>query len=378
MKGGELRGFLLLQCNRKLSVALIGFNINLRQNNSGTMQYKVFLFLTALLLSVTGTRGAVYFTAQNGDFYDSTTWVAGNNPAIPDMTDSTNFIFIQDSVFLPGSVQVFPVCFIRIENTGCLITNCMIRITSACHMEVWGSLIIHNNLVMDGGLLQVFYNGLVEVDNKVTNNENGLIQLFGGSICYANLWKGPDPEGEGVYLYASGSKQCYGTSGQSTSTVYGRLVYDNALSTPLHCCKLYLIDHTGLVSDSCLTDPNGNFLFLNIDTGSYSIAVSTSNPPGGVNSIDALLALQHFTGLIELTGLRFVTADVNQSGYINSLDAFLILKRFLQLIPTFPAGDWIFEESGASFQIPAVTVSNFKGLSAGDVNGSYIPPACGY
>ncbi|HRY33051.1 MAG TPA: dockerin type I repeat-containing protein, partial [Bacteroidales bacterium] len=94
---------------------------------------------------------------------------------------------------------------------------------------------------------------------------------------------------------------------------------------------------------------------------------------GGINSIDALLILQHFTGLQYLSGLRLLAADVNTSNYVNASDALLVQRHFVELITTFPAGDWIFDEPAFSIGPEDILLINLYGLCFGDVNGSFSP-----
>ncbi len=159
------------------------------------------------------------------------------------------------------------------------------------------------------------------------------------------------------------------------SAITGILTYDNASNTPLSCTMVFLVNNNGMDVDSTDTDLSGIFSFPNVPPGTYSLTASTTKAAGGINNVDALKALRHYVELETLTGLRFKAGDVNNSGYINTLDALLIQKRYLEMISTFPIGNWVFEEPTFTLSGSPMVV-NFKGLCAGDVNGSYLPPDC--
>lgn len=59
------------------------------------------------------------------------------------------------------------------------------------------------------------------------------------------------------------------------------------------------------------------------------------NDSGGIDAIDALLALQHSAELTTLTGNNFLAADVNSSGAIDAIDALKILQYAAELIESF-------------------------------------------
>ena len=98
-------------------------------------------------------------------------------------------------------------------------------------------------------------------------------------------------------------------------------------------------------------------------------------PWGGVNSTDALLILKHYVGMIQLTGVRLLAADVVNNGYVNTVDALAVQKRFIGSISTFPAGDWYFENPYLVLDGSISVTQDIKGLCYGDADGSYNPPA---
>ena len=108
--------------------------------------------------------------------------------------------------------------------------------------------------------------------------------------------------------------------------------------------------------------------------GWYQIEPRISRPWGGVNSSDALLVLQHYSGAAALTGLPLLASDVNGSQTVNASDALLIARRFSGMVSSCPVADWLTDLTGPSQARPygsaPIPIST---ICAGDVNASYIP-----
>ncbi len=157
------------------------------------------------------------------------------------------------------------------------------------------------------------------------------------------------------------------------ASVNGIVSYDNATASPLGGTMVHLYLN-GALQDSCMTDRLGRYRFCGLTSQAYEVKpVSCGITHGGVNSIDALLIMQHFVGLTTLTGLRLTAADLNLSGSVNSVDALMAQKRFVGLLGSFPLNDWLFEEAVVTPSVNQPETLNLKGLCAGDVNASYQP-----
>jgi hypothetical protein len=63
---------------------------------------------------------------------------------------------------------------------------------------------------------------------------------------------------------------------------------------------------------------------------------------------------------------------VNASGTLSAADVLLIKKRIATITNSFTVGDWLFNNTPITVGSGNVT-QNFKGLTYGDANGSYIP-----
>ncbi|MHC1706320.1 MAG: hypothetical protein AB9842_02230 [Bacteroidales bacterium] len=151
--------------------------------------------------------------------------------------------------------------------------------------------------------------------------------------------------------------------------IQGELLYLN--DSPLSNCQVELVKD-GVVVQTITTDITGAFTFSNVEPGDYTFNVTVNKDWGGGNAVDALLIMQHFVGLMQLTGLPLLAADLLSLGAINSIDALTVMRRFVGLITSFTVPDWIVEN-------PTVTVSTnnvnvqIKAICAGDVNTSYVP-----
>jgi uncharacterized protein (TIGR02145 family) len=157
------------------------------------------------------------------------------------------------------------------------------------------------------------------------------------------------------------------------ASVSGKLKYDGDINKNLSSCTVYLKTQAGNTIDNTLTDFFGHYYFCNVGPGDYKITVSPNLPAGGVNSVDALQVLKHYTGMLSLTGLHLKAGDVNGNNYLNSTDALLIAKYYIGNISAFPVGNWVFEEINFSISGTNALTYNINGICSGDANGSYFP-----
>lgn len=154
--------------------------------------------------------------------------------------------------------------------------------------------------------------------------------------------------------------------------ITGLLRYDNTALTPMNNCSVQLRTLQSAVAATATTNIAGAYELGGFPDGLYSLSASSTKPWGGVNATDALRVRQHFTGSAPLLGMRLAVADVNASASINANDALLITRRFNNLSASFTAGDWYFETVAVSANGQTQNI-NLKGLTYGDVNGSFTP-----
>ncbi len=163
---------------------------------------------------------------------------------------------------------------------------------------------------------------------------------------------------------------------QVCPNITGQVLYLNSVLSPVYGVTVELRSNEGQVLATDITNYQGSFSFCHTEAGGYYLTFSPVQEPAGINATDALLALQHFVGVLTLEGMLFTAGDVNASGYINSVDAFMILQRFAGLIPTFPAGDWLFEPVNFSLEAGGSIVLTVHTICYGDLDASFVPPPC--
>lgn len=155
--------------------------------------------------------------------------------------------------------------------------------------------------------------------------------------------------------------------------INGMVNYANSASTLLNdSTYAYLVPLNPpgpVITDT--VDSNGLYEFVNPAPGTYVLMASSDRHWKGVNATDALKAMQHYVGMIQLSGMNARAADVNADGWINALDALLIARRFVGQINSFAAGDWIFEDFNIQINSGQSLFQNIRGIIVGDTDGSY-------
>ena len=167
-----------------------------------------------------------------------------------------------------------------------------------------------------------------------------------------------------------------GTLGVSSAghTVNGTVTYANTTQTPLNNLGIGLKNSGGTTIATTTTDASGNFSFSDVPSGSYTLDVSSSKAWGGVTASDVLLYKKHIASIAPLTGIFLASGDVNGTGGLTASDVLLVKKRIAYIINSFVVGDWLFNNEPITVTNANVT-ANFNGLTYGDANGSYLPPA---
>ncbi len=172
--------------------------------------------------------------------------------------------------------------------------------------------------------------------------------------------------------YASHSLTKTGYIVVGINSFSGQIHYDNSLLSPMNNTTVNLVQGTNVVY-STTTDASGNFSFDNIPLGTYTLQPQCTKPWGGGNGTDALLITKHFVGMSTLTGVRRQAGDIDNSAYVNTVDALGVQRRFIQMISSFPSGDWAFENPVISLTGSALEPVSIKTVCFGDVNGSFTP-----
>lgn len=268
------------------------------------------------------------------------------------------------------------------QTTGGNYTVVALNPVSGCTSEMIGSadVIVNPLPVADAGAdVSILLGTSVDLMGSATGGTPGYTYMWtpgGASTATVNV----SPLATTNYMLGvSDTKGCYDSDDVVVTiyenTISGVVTYDNVAQSPLSNVNVYLNDDSKAVVASATTNANGVYTFPPVPNGTYTITAATSKAWGGVNSTDALVIMQHFIMIDTLEGLRLAGADVDATGYVNTTDAFNVARRFAQLINSFAAGDWLFEETEVILNEDNFVSVDFQGLCYGDVNGSHIPAA---
>jgi hypothetical protein len=158
------------------------------------------------------------------------------------------------------------------------------------------------------------------------------------------------------------------------TVISGKVYYNNAYYSPLGNSIVYIENAAEGVYDSVQADQNGNYNYINYHYGTFNFDASSNIIWGGCNSLDAFLIQSHFVGNLFLYGLALDAADVDATGFINTNDALMVQQRFVNMISSFPSGDWVFEANPLTLNFGGYYTNDIRGICYGDVNNSYNPP----
>ncbi len=154
--------------------------------------------------------------------------------------------------------------------------------------------------------------------------------------------------------------------------ISGNVRYDNDVLTYLDSVTVVLKQGSSIISQVSTND-YGHYVFTGIPAGTYTLTGYTNKIWGGCNSTDAVAILKHFVNLAPLTDIRLLAANVDNSAAVNTMDALMVSQRYIQLLDSFPAGNWVFQTRTLTLD---GNRNNFTLLATccGDVNASFTPP----
>ncbi len=206
--------------------------------------------------------------------------------------------------------------------------------------------------------------------------EDTITQYAMPELESGKCWIAPDPSLWPTYWYQVGLGTpyhydlCIKAYAHERFNISGTLIYDDSLNTKVENAKIYLLDESLCRIDSVVSGIDGVFGF-SVKSGEYQFEIGEGFEWGGVNATDALATALHYNNIPDFTlnGLALLAADVNGDNLIDSLDANLIENRTIQIINTFSASDFIFEDN--SINVDGTDVSKeLRFLCRGDVNAS--------
>ena len=153
----------------------------------------------------------------------------------------------------------------------------------------------------------------------------------------------------------------------------GHLLYDADPARPMpNPSRVWVSSASPPYLDSSYVQ-NGAFRFSCLESGNYQLQAATDVAWGGSNASDALAAARYSVGLMSLSPLRRLAADVDMSGYVNAGDALYILNRFVGNISSFPRPDWILPSQTPLLQAQHLDSLVLGAICSGDVDGSHQP-----
>jgi len=159
----------------------------------------------------------------------------------------------------------------------------------------------------------------------------------------------------------------------SAGTVTGVVLYQGDSTRPINNVVVSLRGNDNSVIATYTTGPDGQYEFLNVAAGNYTLRGVKTQPGGGVSMLDATLVFLHILGYYPFNEIQSLAADVNGNGNINMSDYFMIMYHVLRNTP-FPVGEWVFlTETFTVTDLKDSRPGGLSGSSAGDVGGVFVP-----
>lgn len=158
-------------------------------------------------------------------------------------------------------------------------------------------------------------------------------------------------------FYANAEKVEVTFTGAQASAQYLVLALDDSSTTPTEGNIAY-IDQTGSTATSVtftiypskLENDKTYHIYLSSSATTGSVqgltkiasfqyyapyVLGDANEDGSIDTVDAMQAVNHFVGNIELTGNRLLAADVNKDNTVDTVDAMRIVNLFVGNIDQF-------------------------------------------
>ncbi len=221
-----------------------------------------------------------------------------------------------------------------------------------------------------------YYNGGHELYNNSTSNINAAYNFWNtgdSAIVAQHIYDKSDNSAKGR-VYFTPFAQVPSLS-PATTVMSGTVKYANLAASPMKNAAMVIKTFGNTTVATTNTNTSGIYAFPSVASGNYKLnitPVSPTPPWQPCNSTDALAILNHFAMIAPLSGFNLAAADVNSSHTVNGTDAMFVMKRYTYLIPTFPAGDYLYDNDTLIISGSNVT-NNIQMLCFGDVNASFTP-----
>lgn len=144
-------------------------------------------------------------------------------------------------------------------------------------------------------------------------------------------------------------------------------------------------------TEEALTDNFGEYQFIEMMPGPYSLQASRTSDDPGVSVADAIKIRRHIA-TVEIfdSPYKMIAADVNKDAKVSVADVILI-RRYIALLGPLPSGNWTFVDSDFGITMvnwpiaprlidilitwSDIVVQPFVGIRMGDVNNTWSQPA---
>ena len=145
----------------------------------------------------------------------------------------------------------------------------------------------------------------------------------------------------------------------------------------------------GAIEKTTTSDINGQFVFSDINSGSYDLTPEKNDfPLNGVSTFDLIMMTKHILGVQPFTAAtQFIAADINANGVVSTADVVELRKMILGLQSDFSKNkSWRFIEKGSSYSTTSVNswlanlpnkkqflnldnpIADFTAVKVGDLN----------
>lgn len=321
------------------------------------------------------SRGVAYATHSNPTTSDLT--VAGGSGVgsfsanVTGLTSGTTYYFRSYAVIDAGT------SYGNIDSISLIPSQVLASLTTTAASNISDTSALSGGEITSDGGAAVTQRGIAYSTSPNPDISSSITTNGTGTGVFSSALSGLTPA-TAYYAraYATNSVgTAYGAQVNFTTrvSVGGSLTYANASSTAFTNSSVSLLKQ-GNAPASATTLSSSQFTFSLLDTGSYSLSVSTSKPWLGVNATDAILIINHYSNGLPLSGIRLAAADVDANSSVNSTDALQTLQRSVGIRSSFDAGNFVWNPNALNIPLGSGTITlPVSVLATGDVNASYVP-----
>lgn len=265
-------------------------------------------------------------------------------------------------------------------NTGVL--NAIDFIKENCLSQNWD--VIH---YISSGQINVAMSGHQPLSNEgILGKININVVGLPGDTCFLHF---------NSFIFNEGAPQAVTEDGfikiRDEFNVSGRIgYYSDFIGKPvMNTCLQLLVNNLSDTLFILTTDSSGSFHNTSVPTDTIILKPKKADDiKNAISSYDASLILRDSVGLLSLTPLQMIAADVSGNGAVSGFDASYIMRYVVGMIDSLPIGkDWTFiprdfEVTQANWahapqEIPYEPLEedkfdqNFVGIVYGDVSGNW-------